>query len=66
MLNSVFGGAADFSRKEQVLESEDNDSNPVSTIYWLNNPGKAPNFLEPQFLHLCSGGNDSTHFKALA
>lgn len=33
MLNSVFGGAADFSRKEQVLESEDNDSSPV--IYYL-------------------------------
>lgn len=48
----MFGGAADFSGKGQVLESEDNDSNLVSTPYWPNNPGKAPNFLEPQFLHL--------------
>lgn len=44
MFNGVFGGAVESSRKRWLLESEDNDSNLGSPIYWLSNPSKAPSF----------------------
>lgn len=65
MLNSVFEGAAEVSWKGQVLESEDNDLNPLSTRYGLSDAGKAPNFFEPLFPHLCNGEDASIHLKAL-
>lgn len=65
MFNSVFEGTAEVSRKGQVLVSEDNDLNPVSTSYGLSNTGKAPNFFEPLCPHLCNGEDASIHLKAL-